>query len=59
MSDYQGHLHRRSDGRQEVDDTTEGNRLYGCQADDWCILRDGHDGACDEQRESIDFEVPA
>lgn len=44
-------LHLRADAREEVDDTAEANKAYGCLVDDWCILRDGHAGPCDEQRE--------
>jgi len=45
------HLSQRPDGRYEVDDSARGNAAFGCQRDGWCILRDGHEGECNEQRE--------
>lgn len=44
-------LHRRTDGRLEVADTLQSNAAYGCSRDHWCILADGHDGDCDQDRE--------
>lgn len=44
-------VHRRTDGRLEVADTGPANDRYGCKIDDWCILTDGHQGDCDEDRE--------
>lgn len=41
----------RRDGREEVADTGMANLLYGCEADGWCILRNGHAGDCCEDRE--------
>jgi hypothetical protein len=43
----------RPDGREEVADTTEANALYGCQLDDWCILRNGHTSHCNEFRDIL------
>lgn len=42
---------RRSDGRLEVADNEKSNDLYGCKRDDWCILADGHQGDCNDDRE--------
>lgn len=44
-------LRRRSDGREEVADTLDADRRYGCKRDAWCVLRDGHSGSCDADRE--------
>lgn len=46
-----GHTRLRSDGRLEVADTGEANDLFGCTRDGWCILTNGHEGDCDEDRE--------
>jgi hypothetical protein len=54
-------VHRRTDGRLEVADTGPANDRYGCQVDDWCILANGHDGDCNEDREAWpgpDIEYP-
>lgn len=48
---YRDGLRTREDGRQEVEDTGKANRLHGCTEDDWCILRDEHEGDCCEDRE--------
>ena len=53
-SRYNGYwkgLHTRCDGRQEVEDLADAEEAFGCQDDPWCILRNGHDGACCEDRE--------
>lgn len=53
------HTRLRSDGRMEVADTEEGNDLYGCKQDHWCILANGHDGECNEDRElSVGPNIP-
>jgi hypothetical protein len=44
-------MHRRTDGRLEVADTFDANQRYGCQKDGWCILTNGHNGDCNEDRE--------
>lgn len=44
-------LRLRSDGRHEVADTLDANRVHGCQVDDWCILANDHEGRCSENRE--------
>lgn len=46
-----GRVSRRTDGRLEVADERGANEAYGCRLDDWCILVDGHDGDCNEDRE--------
>lgn len=46
-----GRVSRRSDCRLEVVDAEDANLAYGCRLDDWCILADGHDGDCNEDRE--------
>lgn len=45
-------LSRREDGREEVADTRDANARFGCTRDSWCILRDGHDGSCNDQRDN-------
>ena len=45
-----GHLTPRPDGRFDVTDSEKANARYGCKADDWCILQDGHAGSCDGDR---------
>ncbi|EPD84062.1 MULTISPECIES: hypothetical protein [Microbacterium] len=46
-----GRVSRRADGRLEVADERGANEAYGCSIDDWCVLVDGHDGDCNEDRE--------
>jgi hypothetical protein len=41
----------RSDGRLEVADSAEANRLHGCTVDSECILTDAHPGPCSHDRE--------
>lgn len=41
----------RTDGRWEVADEAEPDRIYGCTVDAWCVLCDGHSGPCDHYRE--------
>ena len=42
---------QRTDGRYEVADTRPANERYGCKLDDWCILANGHEGDCNDDRE--------
>lgn len=44
-------LRKRSDGRYEVADSFEADAAHGCERDHWCILSDGHEGNCNEDRE--------
>lgn len=46
-----GMTRKRSDGRLEVADHAEADDTYGCQRDSWCILADGHEGDCCDDRE--------
>lgn len=50
-AEWNNELTLRRDGRLQVADTKNADQLYGCTLDHWCILRDGHAGNCNEDRE--------
>lgn len=49
-----GHLTPRpgESNRYDVTDGAAAEALFGCAADDWCIVQDGHPGACCDDRET-------
>lgn len=53
MNGYVYGLRIRSDNRYEVATSDTANAAWGCEQDTWCILTNGHTGACCDDREWV------